>query len=407
LVVDDSEDQLESLQMVLQDAGFEVITAANGAEGLRLVQELHPDVILLDMMMPEMDGLTFLSRLAAHHSPPPVIANSGFPAFRAEALRRGAWSFLRKPVSLNTLLAALRAALERRPVPPSVVAENEASVATARRAAEHETADAISRLDRRGISAAREPLQRTASWVAAYFGYGQCLVNLLRGTEFWVEAVGASASASTRFRAGERTQREDFLCDDVVTAGSTLVLTDPVNHPCEHFARQKVLQYGVRFYVGVPLTAPSGAVLGTLCVMDGRPHEFCSEDMRVLEALGLAAARGLETGEWPLDEQGAFGRAYLDLFIDVAATRATREAGAGVAVTVEWSDRGAELPRAKGLSVVRFDDRVVLLWAGPAGAWSPPEDIARRALAIVEFGGPQDREAARQRLLAISGGTAA
>lgn len=402
LVVDDSEDQLETLQMVLSDADFEVITASNGAEGLRLVEELRPDVILVDMMMPETDGLEFLSRLAAHPSPPPVIANSGFPDFRAEALRRGARAFLLKPLSLGPLLAALHAALERRPVPRSAVTDNEASVATARRAAAHEAAEAVSRIDRRGASAMREPLERIASWVAAYFGYGQCLVTLLRGCDCWVEAARASASATAHFDAGQHTARENFYCDDVISAGSTLVLTDPVHHPCGHFAEHRALQFGVRFYVGVPLTAPSGAVLGTLCIVDGRPHEFHSEDMRVLEALGLAAARGLETDEWPLDERGAFGRAYLDLFVEVATTRATREGGAGVAVTIEWPDRSSELPRATGLSAVRFDDRVILLWAGHEGGWSPPEVVTRRAVARIEFGGSQDREAARERLRTIS-----
>lgn len=401
LVVDDSEDQRQALEMVLTDAGFEVVGAADGVAGLRLAQELRPDVILLDMMMPEMDGLEFLSRLAARPSAPPVVANSGFAAFRAEALRRGAHAFLIKPLSIDTLLAALRSALARRPVPPSVVAENEANVERAREAALRETEDVVGRLDERGMSAVREPLERIASWGASYFGHGQCLVTLLRGPNCWVEAARAAPAASTDFQVGQQAPREDFFCDDVIAAGSTLVLTDPAHHPCHHFARHKALDYGTRFYVGVPLTTPSGAVLGTLCLVDGRTHEFHGEDMRVLEALGLAAARGLQTGVWPLDDRGAFGREYLDLFVDVAATRASRDSGACVAVTVEWGHGSGPVPRAPGLAAVRLDAHVVLLWGGPAGAWSPPEGIARHARDIIELGGVRDPEAARARLRTI------
>src|SRR5215475_5955150 len=99
LVVDDSEDLQEMLAMALSDEGFVVSSALDGNRGLELAGELRPDVIVLDMMMPEMDGLEFLSRLATRPSPPPVVAQSGFLHLRSEALRRGAHSFLAKPFS--------------------------------------------------------------------------------------------------------------------------------------------------------------------------------------------------------------------------------------------------------------------------------------------------------------------
>jgi CheY-like chemotaxis protein len=114
LVVDDSEDLQDALEMVLTDAGFEVVRALSGAEGLERVRELHPDVVLLDMMMPEMDGLEFLSHLSTLPAPPPVVATSGFAGFRAEATRRGATAFLVKPASIEVLLSAIHSSLERR-----------------------------------------------------------------------------------------------------------------------------------------------------------------------------------------------------------------------------------------------------------------------------------------------------
>ena len=132
LIVDDSADVHEALQVGLTDTGFDVADAYDGEEGLRMIQEVRPDVVLLDMMMPEMDGLEFLSRLSELPSPPPVVANSGFVAFRAEALRRGAHAFLRKPFSIETLLAALQSAIEHRPLQSSVDVENAATAEIAR-----------------------------------------------------------------------------------------------------------------------------------------------------------------------------------------------------------------------------------------------------------------------------------
>ena len=102
------------------------------------------------MMMPEVDGLEFLSRLSALPSPPPVVANSGFDGFRAEALRRGALAFLMKPVSAEALLGALRSAIERRQVDPSLLAGNAAGVEQARRLALERSGRAVARLDEAG-----------------------------------------------------------------------------------------------------------------------------------------------------------------------------------------------------------------------------------------------------------------
>jgi DNA-binding response OmpR family regulator len=398
LIVDDSEDLRDTLEMLLMDEGFDVASACDGRRGLHVAREIHPDAILLDMMMPEMDGLEFLSRLSAEASPPPVIANSGFDGFRAEALRRGAVAFLMKPLSAETLLAAVRSAVERRAVPPAVVAENAAEVEQARRCARETSRCAVARLGPVEMSNAHDDLQRVVRWLPTYFGFGLGVVNVLRDGGFRIEALHGPSTTLPYF-CGFWSAREDNYCDDVVTAGSTLLLTDAAHHPSGDFGHPKVIESGVRFYAGAPLTTPSGAVLGTLCLVDTSAHEFHAEDMRVLQALGPGTGRGLETGAWPLDESGAFGREYLDLFVDTAAARAARE---GCACTVVMVEPCAPAPEAKGLAVVRLDaERTVLLWCGAAGAWAPPAAVARRILAKVELVGPLDREAAHARVHAI------
>src|SRR6266404_1173404 len=105
LVVDDSEDMQETYELMLEGEGYEVVKASDGAAGLRAVAAARPDVILLDMMMPDVDGLQFLQRLPIECAAalPPVIAVSGFELYREEALRRGAALFLGKPVEMDVL----------------------------------------------------------------------------------------------------------------------------------------------------------------------------------------------------------------------------------------------------------------------------------------------------------------
>jgi CheY-like chemotaxis protein len=395
LIVDDSEDMQDALGDSLSLEGFEVTSALDGKRGLELLREVKPDVILLDMMMPEMDGLQVLSCLSAEPSPPPVVAHSGFDGFRDEALRRGAHAFLLKPMSIETLLAALRSATEHRPLEPSVVAENTAAVEKARRDAAEQTRIAVKHVDDGFTQELREGLRRVVRWLPAYFGFGKGVVTILRGSELWIEAIHPG---SGELHEGTHFGVELAYCDDVITAGSTLLLCDPDHHPCERFAHHPKADPAWRFYAGVPLTTPSGAVLGTLCVVDSTPHEFHTEDMRVLEALGLAVARGLESRAWPLDADGAFGREFLDLFVEAVAARASRRGGAGVIMTV---DAVTPPPEAAGLALVRLDRRVALLWGGSVGAWAPSQVIAAHALAKIELQEERDREQACLRMRSI------
>jgi CheY-like chemotaxis protein len=373
LIVDDSEDMQEALETMLTDAGFDVSSASNGKRGLALSRELRPDVILLDMIMPEMDGLQFLTLLAAEPSPPPVIGMSGFDGLRAEALRRGAFAFLFKPFSL--------------------LAENVARVEAARDLGLRESAAAVARLGE--LTDVREALRRVPRWLTTFFGFGVSAINLLCGDEFCVEA----AHGSPRFHEGLRVSRASFFCDDVVTAGSTLLLNDPAGHPAESFARQKHARTGLRFYAGVPLSIAHGPAVGTLCIGDMIPHEFRSEDMRVLEALGQGVSRGLEAHSWPIDEAGAFGPEYLDVFLESAAAREEREGGAAVGMTIEAC---APAPEGQGLAVIRLDaHRMVVLWGGRAGAWSLPENVAGHVLSQVELSGVREHAAASARLRTV------
>ena len=115
LVVDDVPDNVEILQLRLESQGYEVITAGDGEEALALVRDKLPDLVLLDIQMPKLDGIETVKRLKADDSLPfiPVILVTA----RADAkdvvagLEAGGDDYLTKPVDQAALLARARAML--------------------------------------------------------------------------------------------------------------------------------------------------------------------------------------------------------------------------------------------------------------------------------------------------------
>jgi CheY-like chemotaxis protein len=109
LVIDDNEGLVKLLDRYLTDLAYRVVAATGGQEGLRLAQELLPDAIVLDVMMPGMDGWELLQRLRAWPQTadiPVVICSVINDPYLAQSL--GASSFLPKPVSRDGVLNALR-----------------------------------------------------------------------------------------------------------------------------------------------------------------------------------------------------------------------------------------------------------------------------------------------------------
>jgi two-component system, NtrC family, nitrogen regulation response regulator NtrX len=116
LVIDDETAIRDSLRMTLEYEGYEFVGAATGQEGLALAERESPDLVLLDVKMPGMDGLEVLDRLRAMNDAVPVVVISGHGTISTavEATKKGAFDFIEKPFASDRVLVSLRNALDQR-----------------------------------------------------------------------------------------------------------------------------------------------------------------------------------------------------------------------------------------------------------------------------------------------------
>jgi len=125
LIVDDDSDVLDALTMVLESRGYQVITAQDGIEGLACLKVEKPDLMILDLLMPKMDGFGVMKELRdprwAEFSEMPILIQT---AVREEASRRrykletgvelGADDYVEKPTSPDILLARVKKLVKRK-----------------------------------------------------------------------------------------------------------------------------------------------------------------------------------------------------------------------------------------------------------------------------------------------------
>lgn len=115
LIADDESDLLTELSPLLERAGFEVWKAADGEQALLAIKSRHPDLVVLDVLMPRVDGREVLRQLraAADWTPVILLTQVGTPAERAFSLQEGADDYLNKPFEPLELIARVQAVLRR------------------------------------------------------------------------------------------------------------------------------------------------------------------------------------------------------------------------------------------------------------------------------------------------------
>ncbi len=114
LIIDDSSFQRNMLRRIIEGAGYTVITAANGREGLEQIETGAPDVVLCDLLMPELGGRELLEILREKKSPVSVIIVTADiqKSVRQQCMDLGAVAFVNKPPDKDELLGYVRKALE-------------------------------------------------------------------------------------------------------------------------------------------------------------------------------------------------------------------------------------------------------------------------------------------------------
>src|SRR5438132_4845994 len=114
LVADDEPRITKLVAITLTDEGFRVVTAASGEEALRKAEEMRPDIVLLDVVMPDLDGIEVMRQLREWRPVPVILLTAkGSTADKAKGLDLGADDYIAKPFHPDELAARVRAVLRR------------------------------------------------------------------------------------------------------------------------------------------------------------------------------------------------------------------------------------------------------------------------------------------------------
>ena len=111
LIVDDSPSQLFSMQKVVEKLGHETLTAETGTEGIRVAKEQLPDLILMDVVMPDLNGFHATRRISkderTSHIPIIIVTTKNLETDKVWGMRQGAKEYLVKPVNEKSLVAII------------------------------------------------------------------------------------------------------------------------------------------------------------------------------------------------------------------------------------------------------------------------------------------------------------
>lgn len=114
LIIDDDINMTGVLEVVLREAGYDVLSTNSGTHGMEMLQPYDPDVVILDLIMPEMDGWETCQAIRETSLVPILILSViNKPELIARALDEGADDYLVKPVPLNVLVARLKTLARR------------------------------------------------------------------------------------------------------------------------------------------------------------------------------------------------------------------------------------------------------------------------------------------------------
>ena len=114
LVIDDDEVLLSLLSLTLREEGYDVVSTADGPQGILLYKEHKPALVLLDLGLPTMSGIEVLREIRQFDEKAKVIVVTGYGSVESAvvAIRYGAWDYVQKPVDIEALLKKMKVALK-------------------------------------------------------------------------------------------------------------------------------------------------------------------------------------------------------------------------------------------------------------------------------------------------------
>lgn len=273
LLVDDDPDLLQLAEEILEQEGLRVVTASNGRRALKALELFEPDVIVLDMVMPEVDGFAFIREYALRPgSHAPILAISSFRGYLDQAFDAGATAVLEKPYGVDQLISAVfdladdRAPTSRAPSGP--------------REDEEARLRALLEAD---LEHPEPGMETFLDDVAQIFGVPISGVSAVTHDR---QRLVVQCTGGPRDPGGPR---ETSFCSHAIAARAALVIQDARENPLFR-DNPSVTERGFRFYAGVPLMAAQGEAVGTLCILDFQSHTFTYWD---LELLGVLSRRVL------------------------------------------------------------------------------------------------------------------
>jgi len=114
LVVEDEEGLILFYEEELKAEGYEVFTARNGKEAIQKLEEDKPDLIILDIVMPVMDGIEALGRIVGKERKIPIILNTSYPGYREDFMSWAADAYVTKSIDLGELKEKIKELLEKK-----------------------------------------------------------------------------------------------------------------------------------------------------------------------------------------------------------------------------------------------------------------------------------------------------
>jgi DNA-binding response OmpR family regulator len=223
LLIEDEARLRHNLQILLQGEGFCVVTAEHGAEGLQRLQEAPFDLVITDLVMPEMDGFQVMEYLQDHHLDTVVVVITAYASTESaiQALRRGAYDYITKPFDIDVLHIVIKRALEKARLQKALrhyLSELEQRVEERT----HELTDAKTRLEQAlaDLQAAQEPLIQTARLHAmgeATTAVAHELADPLTIIVSLAQVLAKEATAGGRMKAQlEQISEAAFCCQQLV-----------------------------------------------------------------------------------------------------------------------------------------------------------------------------------------------